>query len=601
MKSASPWPDIGRRGVVLLWLLVTVFLLLIIVLDPFAPWLANRLGLRNQDASTMIRVVAVALVPSMILLRIVLQRRRQEKDDEAPDDETGEVRRLDPAELFDALSTVARKYSPEALDFFRAVLLYPKLHIVRAVEEAEIKDQSLRLRVSLTMDAKSMRRSQNRGTAPHLVVPLIRAEKGTLLDGLDLEDVQGASVPSLSQKEVKALVALTLDAWFRTVYPDPSSARTGGVPTGARGRVWALMMSILLDLGPTPKSAINELRRAFKSPDARPDYPELAAELLTACEFFARSYVVAVEVPHPEGSLLILRYSKFMPLAQEDTLKHRLRLRLGLRPFQFPISISLPFLASSYHFRMTGTPGQYIHNHYLMDPITRQRVEAHSVDMGDGGPPYVRSRGRCGLPYAHLYVHHLEAKEAHDLTTVIEFSEIPPGALGAATLVAASTAVLIIGFALLGAGTANGLETDLPAVLLALPAVAASWLGQASNGESLLRTSLTTRLGTLGAGVIAFTSALLYVAQRTEHLREPAWDFSLLWGKVKFHDLSLYWLVLGLVALLLFVNLYRALWIRTRTYLKEAKRGSQLASARQSHNASSPRRHVNSTVGSGNE
>jgi len=56
-------------------------------------------------------------------------------------------------------------------------------------------------------------------------------------------------------------------------------------------------------------------------------------------------------------------------------------------------------------------------------------------------------------------------------------------------------------------------NSDIPALLLAFPAVAASYLGFGGSESALLRTSLAARLSLLASGVLSLLSAILYLMQ----------------------------------------------------------------------------------------
>jgi len=56
-------------------------------------------------------------------------------------------------------------------------------------------------------------------------------------------------------------------------------------------------------------------------------------------------------------------------------------------------------------------------------------------------------------------------------------------------------------------------NSDLPAILLALPAIAASWVGLSSNAEALVGSSLHARLSLIFSSILSIASVVIYLLQ----------------------------------------------------------------------------------------
>jgi hypothetical protein len=218
---------------------------------------------------------------------------------------------------------------------------------------------------------------------------------------------------------------------------------------------------------------------------------------------------------------------------------------------------------------MRGAVGQYVSKHYVVntetgDPVRKAQMQRLS------GLSYFRLRHRKGLPYARAYArgfNRVAEKDRLPLATVIEFAEVPPGALGGARGVAIVTAALVVFFALLRP-TETNVSTDIAALLLATPAVIATWVGHSI--ERLRLSSLATYFGLLSSQVLSVVSALLYVAERRweNHSRELFTVTSpQVLGGVTLPTVDGMWLALAAGALVVAVYLSIVLSQRTRRYL----------------------------------
>jgi hypothetical protein len=176
---------------------------------------------------------------------------------------------------------------------------------------------------------------------------------------------------------------------------------------------------------------------------------------------------------------------------------------------------------------MNAGPMEYIFDHHLEWLTSGDAVKPGELKWGTF-IPYVRLHYSSANPAAHLYIRRQSSSEeatkalqeasthADRLKSVIEFREVPPGALGAATIVSLITAVIICFFALTQIGEeptlahpVTSLGSDIPALLIALPAVASLIIGSWLDLSRLRRASLTTYLG-LGASLVLSLASALY-------------------------------------------------------------------------------------------
>ena len=207
----------------------------------------------------------------------------------------------------------------------------------------------------------------------------MRVEKGTLIDNLDIESANGASVPSISQCDTKDLIGYVVADLFWRAYIDKDEPFNleklkrepfdldGTAQFGRRSAsgILSVLLKAVYDYGAVDPAKLDGLKEILAESHAK--NKKLEAYLLRNLDFLARSYIIAAEVPRPEGAHLIVRYRKSLPLyAQTETRLDRWRLRLGLRPYRFTIPIWLPFIVGSYHFKMISSPGQFVLDHYLL-------------------------------------------------------------------------------------------------------------------------------------------------------------------------------------------------------------------------------------------
>jgi hypothetical protein len=160
--------------------------------------------------------------------------------------------------------------------------------------------------------------------------------------------------------------------------------------------------------------------------------------------------------------------------------------------------------------------------------------------------------------------------------TRVEFDEIPPGAVGGACVVSTASAVLIWFFALTQPGLRQALApaSDLPAFLLAVPAFAATWIGQ--SVDRVLRSSSSAYMGLAISAILSVTSALLYVANSSRRSFYIINDVRLFRGLITLKDVDISWFILALIASVISAYLAELLRDKVRSYMRALKSGTQL-------------------------
>jgi hypothetical protein len=518
-------------------------------------------------------LILAAMICLSILLTVIVRHLR------SPDSVLGppEFNKAGPEDvriLLQRAREVAENYRDETVRFFLDMMVSPNQYAVRVIEEAVIDQGSLRLETTVTLEVPGYLRmlsapSATHPTPPTVVVPLIRAKKGALLDNLTIIDADRASVAVLSQRETKSLISyVATDLYWRS-YVSADNPLNFRALNREQRRILSLILIAVTQAGEINSDLLGALQLMLGTP-ANAANPTLAMLLNTLLEFVTAYYFVAVEVPAPSRRYLYLQHSNQLPVFEQATApKDRLRLYLGLTPFRFTIPLYWPFVAASYHFQMKATAGQYVSKHTLF------RISGHDLfraikqsDFAEENPrPYLRTRYQAGVPYAHFYSRDMNTIEAFNLCTRVEFAEVPPGTLGAAAAVSLATLLLIAVFTFLG----NTHDANLFSLLLASPAFVASFVGLGADNQSLLRTSLSARFGLLSSGLLSLASTLLYVAQASGVLNGFTGRFGLFAGSIVVAHLSYPWLYLMVTAILNSGYLLAVLVGRTHHYARDVQ------------------------------
>ncbi|MEO3930563.1 hypothetical protein ABGB07_42960 [Micromonosporaceae bacterium B7E4] len=346
-----------------------------------------------------------------------------------------------------------------------------------------------------------------------MLVPMILSTKGAMLDNVETFDGAGDPVPFLSQEDARGVVAHVLRQLFRETFGEL-------VHAADERRHDAVLFALLRLVFQAGRVSVADADAYFDRNVApirdRADGTQLR-RLRGICSFLVRNYVVIAEVLPPDGCAWILRYTKTMPVyGRATSTRGRRRVRLGLAPNTFVIPLNLPFTTTSYHFRMRAGANTYVKVHSVQLAQSGASVDQTAI-RAMSERAYLRVRHRQALPYAHLYARRFDTCRAPaDLVMEVVFDEVPPGALGLTSWLAALSALVITLLALLvPVNDGNRISGDVLAFLLAISPVAATFVGYSM--EKLQRSSLTTFAGLVATGATSLVAALLYVQP------SPAW------------------------------------------------------------------------------
>jgi hypothetical protein len=353
-------------------------------------------------------------------------------------------------------------------------------------------------------------------------------------------------------------------------------------PQEARANMAKAMRKLAIALcspGPleklTDNAARDRLKGALASIDDLPTTWEWKNRIRNFCEQFIDGYVIVAEVPPPAGNRLIVTYTHCVPL--ESPTNHpynQWRERFGLSPSTVDVVVNpYAFQVEAYHLQISAQSEQYVFDHHLEwleshSPATQASIQCSGIK------PYIRVYHEEARPNAHLYVRRqdepafgLEESAVGQLKAVVQFREIPPGALGGAVAVACASAAIVTFFALTRVGlgeSSKSLNSDIPAVLLALPAFVSVLIGSWMDLSRLRRTSLTTYLALAGTMIYSLFSALFYIYNVGHGHVLAAVDPTII-GKFTVTT-DVVWLVLSLVTVTHALFLIRAVISESRYY-----------------------------------
>jgi hypothetical protein len=435
------------------------------------------------------------------------------------------------------------RYTPDALSIFGALFDDSSRWITRVAETVEAKEEAIRRSVSLTLaipnarDSALVRRALEEAPeylffpndAPDLpdrtlLVPLMFPRRGVLVDNFDVTDENGGHLPVLSQDENKVLAELTIEAAF-----EEALAIT---PLDWRDTIKENeTLDVLLSLPyVTPEHGLAIANALLERPVDTAIGVLARPNLRRVIRVYGSAFVRTVELRAAEGDRLVLKYaydSAYREVSRPNYYD-RWRRFVGQRPYAFAFPVPLAYRCRSYHFRMHAPDGSYCNR---AEFVTRDQDEY----VAWSAPEDVQVKSEdAGLPYAHLYAHNLSELDPRPLFARVVFYERPPGSL-AATMLFSLLAVATI--AVTTAAYPHVVHhADLFAVVLAIPAAAALWLGPLFGESDLVQAPLSARMGALTSGLIGYGAALQVVVAGAFGDAGP-----ISWGLMGF------WLLLGLI------------------------------------------------------
>ena len=452
---------------------------------------------------------------------------------------------------------------------------------------AIITTSTLRSRVvetiSLDTDGQSIRQHVSveyvRGSdaAIELDLPLIIAPKGDLIDNFSVTDSAGTALTTLSYEEGVELSAQALHILITALYPTLPAPDFSAIELDLLGVIATRGKISRTEVSTIWQEAAQKLRQLRPATTLDPDKLQRLEQYFRT---LAVSYPIVTNVAIIAGQeRVLIKYERTLIPRELGGRRAKLRGLLGLSSFQIRIPLKLAFSTDSYHLRVEGPGDQYAvgqdvrcgicHRRFQRQwaPGKSQDCKLHTTSDSVHRDYYFRVRERRGQSFVHIYMRGFVKSGFERLELFVKFGERPPGTLGRAVFTALSLVALVaaIGYLSRSLGTGNETSSDVPALLLAFPAVAASYLGLGSSENSLLRTSLAARLSLLISGTLSLLSAVLYLLQNAKIAPRNDAGFIKLFGVQ-----DELWLLLLAAALANFIVVARIFIMRLR-YFQQLK------------------------------
>ncbi|MET9298693.1 hypothetical protein ABZX66_05145 [Micromonospora aurantiaca] len=373
-----------------------------------------------------------------------------------------------------------------------------------------------------------------------LYLPVLQPLKGELVDNFHIRSAAGDSLTTLSYEESVQLAAAGLRLLLARMAPKATE-----LDEALRLAEWALLQIIATrgpQVSPSEAAAANGniwdlcAEVAEEKMDAILDGISFPDDESQRCvrkyvAALSSSYPIIAVVPSAEliSRRVLVKYERtYIPSSLTATWRGLLRLGLGLRPDQVAVPLDLALTADSYHLRVNAPANKYVlkqvlqcrHCESLVErnwrgrrPIGKTDRCAHESGHATQSGHHFRVRRKRGQNFVHVYLrgYARQSPKMRDLALLARFKETPPGARGRAAVTALATTLLV---AVVGnlVNTPQGAQVGgLPALMLALPAIAASWFGMTGDRETLVGGSLLARLSLITSGIVSVAAVVLYL------------------------------------------------------------------------------------------
>jgi hypothetical protein len=391
--------------------------------------------------------------------------------------------------------------------------------------------------------------------------PALLAEKGELHDDFDVFVESDSTALVLSYREYLSFASTVLHGLLIAAF---GLRLTDSLPPQVQGAELTAIMAIMrrrqpqVDLAEVDYSGARQIE-------------SLHASNMALCNLAARfvrklttHYAIVTLAPIHYSGRFTIRYQQVLipgvKLSEPDSTKRLslqgwLRQALGAKPVEVAIELDNASTCQSYHLRIAGPEGMYL---AAQIPTDLDRIISRQA-KGAPTPPYCRFRRRLGQAHVHFYARYFPEKLSGEKPRIkFRYFEAPPGSTSRASITAAACLILVWlagAISVTSGGSYQG--SDIPALLLAFPALAATWLGFDSPSGRLFEGTLSARCCLVVTAVLSLGASALFVWHYVAHDlgKWPHLPYSLSFLGIT--DLA--WAALVALALLNFVHIgYKA-------------------------------------------
>ncbi|SCL20522.1 hypothetical protein GA0070624_2018 [Micromonospora rhizosphaerae] len=527
-----------RRGNRKTWmnLVICVLGVPLVILAGSTGWLRHRFdgnggwsgrhGDLLEAAGRIFFLFLAASVGILIFSRLRDRLSRETADPEPPADP-------DVAWLQDLQKSAASRITEDdrkAIAMFVELIVDPARRRSRLTETIDLDERAVVQHVSISF---SLPHTDNGGRV--LYVPVVQPRKGELVDNFHLRNARGDSLPTMSYEESVRLASAGLRLLIEISGSEQDAPAHRTLGEAERAAELALLQ-IVATRGPMNSQVVDRKmdvileRIKFRDDESRRRVRKYVAAL-------SSSYPIIAVVPAAEATSgrLLLKYERtFVPSSLTRGWRGLLRLGLGLKPDQVAVPVELALTAESYHLRVNAPSNKYVLKQFLQcrhcrtlttrkwrgmqprgmkDEDDKQGLCAHKVGPAVEVDHHFRVRRRRGQNFVHVYMrgYAKASPKMRDLQVFARFKEVPPGGRGRAAVTALATTLLIAVAGNLISSRQGAQVGGLPALMLALPAVAAGWFGMASDKDALVGGSLLARLSLIISGVVSVIAVIYYL------------------------------------------------------------------------------------------
>ncbi|WP_248964731.1 hypothetical protein [Sphaerisporangium perillae] len=431
-----------------------------------------------------------------------------------------------------------------SVPIFLSMLLQPEKSRTRTVEtislEGRVVVQDVRVEMSLSAlegpwsmgtPASGVRGRLRGATAGpqqpsgEVYAPILTCLKREMVDNFEVRDRDGGSLDILCYEETIQLISSSLHFLIKLALRE-----THGGSSVTADRIDRAVVSFLMPIcgRMSPKASATAIHKGLAYIGIGDD--DLSDNVMWLKEFLAtldQAFPIVVVIPHTmDSQRLQISYRRTMvPPNKSRQARHRLRLTLGLRPVTMQMAPGMAHNSKVYHLQIKAPESQYLMEQTLRctdcgSKLSNSEIETDGsqtcshVKLSQEAEPYFQLLSKRGQNYAHLYMRGFTGMDWKKIRFTSSFGEVPPGTLASA-VVTAATSLFLIGAVALAEARGLPRTSDVPALLLALPAVAASWFGFSSDNEAVLRSSLAARCSLLLGGLTSLAACALFILTRT--------------------------------------------------------------------------------------
>ncbi|SKX29259.1 Uncharacterised protein [Mycobacteroides abscessus subsp. massiliense] len=450
----------------------------------------------------------------------------------APTNRSGPSPEINDAMTFGCTQRIYDSVDKDALTLFGELLGNPSRLTRRIGKTIEITSRSHIVRTAYLIDVPA------RFADKIVAIPITLVSRRRLLDSFQAHDSERRVSP-LSQEEVVGYILATI----RLFIANKKARRDYLSKAKINGKT---LEREVFDLICDNNCDAKELRRDLIEIDGlATNAAELIYKLLTDLGGNL-PIVVLAKVPtidyadHPGGTIPVRITTEqrripqlAVPRAKLGRVRDGIRLAMGVRPTILTSDLSESTRCVSYHLELFGPEGTYLARQNVIDIDEPKNTTPMSSIMH-------RFLPRFGQRYSHLYLNRRSPYDKKHLLYVAHYYERLPGSIVPAALTAVGAAILIITAAIMKLKAASGGDTDVVAVMLALPAIAGGWVGfEPTSG--LFGGTLNAKLSRLATMILSLSAATLFITTASLVDKPDIW-ITRSWAKL--------WILLSSLAVL---------------------------------------------------